>query len=127
MLYHVRQKKINPTEYLQFLAHEAGLVYTNCLVTFWRIWRKKGVWLSKTSMQKLIRNTKLHSQTVQGIIDKFYDAVASWREAKKTNPNARMPKRRKWYFVIPYKASAIRLKDGQLILSNGKGNAPTVL
>ena len=126
MLYHARQKKIGFTEYLQFLSHEAGIVYSNCLVTFWRIWRKKGVWLSKTSMQKLIRNTNLHSQTVQGIIDKFYEAIESWRETKKSNPNARMPKRRKWYFVIPYKSSAIRLINGQLILSNGRGNEPTV-
>jgi putative transposase len=78
-------------------------------------------------MQKIIRNTNLHSQTVQGIIDKFYEAIASWREAKKSNPNARIPKRRKWYFVIPYKASAIRLKNGRLLLSNGKNNEPISL
>jgi putative transposase len=127
MLYHARQKKIDTTDYLQYLSHEAGNAYSACLVYFWRIWRKKGVWLSKPSMQKLIRNTNLHSQTVQGIIDKFYEAVESCRETKKSNSHARMPKRRKWYFVIPYKSSAIRFKDGQLILSNGKGNEPTVM
>jgi putative transposase len=78
-------------------------------------------------MQKLIRNKNLHSQTVQGVIDVFYQNIDSWRGAKKINPNARMPKRRKWYFVIPYKTSAIRVKEGKLILSNGKGNEPFIL
>jgi len=38
-----------------------------------------------------------------------------------------MPKRRRWYFVLPYKSSAIKFKDGKLFLSNGAGNAPLVI
>ncbi len=124
MLYQARQLKIPHTEQLQYLAHEAGVVYSLCLVTFWRVWRKKHVWLSKYGMQKLIKNRNLHSQTTQGIIDMFYTNIESWRKARKINPNARMPRCRKWYFAIPYKTSAIKLKDGVLTLSNGKGNAP---
>jgi putative transposase len=121
-----RQVKVPKNELLDELAHEAGIVYSQTLVYFRRILRKKNIWLSKKSIQKLVRNTNLHSQTVQGITDIFYDNLASWRELRKTDPNARMPKRRKWYFVLPYKSSAIKLKDNKLILSNGRGNAPLV-
>jgi putative transposase len=77
-------------------------------------------------MQKLVRNKNLHSQTVQGITDVFYDNLASYWELHKKDKQARMPKHRKWYFILPYKASAIKLKDSKLILSNGKGNSPLV-
>ena len=127
MLYQTKQMKIPTSKYLHFLSYEAGEVYSRTLVTFWRIWRKKGVWLSKTSMQKLIRNTNLHSQTVQGIIDKFYENIRSWRELKKIMPTAKMPHRRKRFFLIPYKSNAIRVKNGKLMLSNGKKNTPIVL
>ena len=127
MLYTTRQIKVQKTELLDVLAHEAGIVYTNALVTFKRILRKKGVWLSKYGMQRLIRNTNLHSQTVQGIIDVLYDNINSWRKLRKISPNARLPKRRKWFFVIPFKESAIKIKDGKLILSNGKTSNPITL
>jgi len=122
-----KQLKINRTEQLDKLAHEAGIVYSQTLVYFRRILRKKDIWLTKTSMQKLVRNANLQSQTVQGITDIFYDNIASWRQLRKTNPAARMPKKRRWYFVVPYKSSAIRVRDGKLILSNGKVSDPLVI
>ena len=122
-----RQLKIAKTEQLDRLAHEAGIVYSQTLVYYRRILRKKSIFLSKSSMQKLVRNKSLHSQTVQGITDIFYDNLASYWKLHKTDKQARLPKRRKWYFVLPYKSSAIRLQDNKLILSNGKSNAPLVL
>ena len=77
-------------------------------------------------MQKLIKNTNLHSQSVQGLTDKFYDSWKAYKEAKKLNPNAKPPKRRKKYFCLIYKESAIKIKDNKLILSNGKNNKPLV-
>ena len=125
-----RQIKINKSELreqLDFLAHEAGIVYSLALVTFKRVLRKKNHWLSQYGMQRLIRNNNLHSQSTQGIIDKLYANIKSWRKLRKTNPGARLPKKRKWYYTIPYKESAISVKDGKLLLSNGKGNEPLSL
>ena len=122
-----RQLKIEESEQLNYLAHEAGDVYSQTLVSFWRILRKKDHWLSQYTMQRLIRNNNLHSQTTQGIVEKFYSNIESWKSLRKSNPKARLPKKRKWYFVIPYKESAIKLKNGKLILSNGKGNLPLIL
>jgi putative transposase len=43
------------------------------------------------------------------------------------DPSAKPPRRRKWYFKVEYKRSAMRLHESLLILSNGRGNAPLVL
>lgn len=120
-----RLKNITKTEYLDFLSHESGVVYSTALVIFKRLLRKKNIWLSKNSMQKILKNMNLHSQTTQGIIDVLYDNIDSWRQKRKNGDiNCRLPKKRRWYFNIIYKKSAIRLKNNKLILSNGKGNKP---
>ena len=122
-----RRLRLAKTEQLDTLAHWAGIVYSMVLVFFWRILRKKNHWLSQYAMHRLVRNDNLHSQTVQGIIDIFYANIKSWQQLRKTNPKARLPRKRRWYFVIPYKEAAIQLKDKKLILSNGRGNAPLII
>jgi putative transposase len=53
----------------------------------------------------------------------FYAAIKSAQERKKSGDSeAKYPKRRKWFYKITWKSSAIRVKNGKLILSNGKGN-----
>ena len=69
----------------------------------------------------------LHAHTVDATIQAFFAGLSSWRERRKTDPTARPPRYRKWYFRIEYKSSAIRLQDSLLILSNGRGKAPLVL
>ncbi len=101
-MYITRQIKIPKTNQLDFLAHEAGIVYSQTLVYYKRILRKKNIWLSKYTMQRLINSKTLHSQTRQGIVEIFYDNLASWREFKKVNKTARMPRKRKWFFALPY-------------------------
>src|SRR5947207_3066580 len=61
------------------------------------------------------------------IVQAFFASLDSWRARRKTDPKAKPPHRRKWYFRIEYKSSALRLKDAKLLLSNGKGNVPLVL
>lgn len=46
---------------------------------------------------------------------------------RKSDPEAKPPKRTRKYFKVRWKSGAIRLKNGQLILSNGKGQAPVIL
>jgi len=125
--YITRQLKIGKTEQLDNLAHESGNVYTQTVVMFWRIVRRKGHWMSEYAMKRFIRNGALHSQTVQGVIETFYESLSSWRKLRLVNPNAHPPRRRRWYHAIPYKESAIKLADGMLRLSNGKGNEPIIV
>lgn len=54
----------------------------------------------------------------------FYSSLRSWRQRRPTDPDARPPRRCKRYFKVQWKSSAIRLRGGELILSNGKGNEP---
>ena len=100
------------------------MVYSGTLVTFWRVYRHSDHWLSSNAMQKLIRNEKLHSQTVQGIVQTFYEALKSWSVIRKTDPNAKPPRRLSKYHPMPFKSSAIKLNDGTLTLSTGRGNEP---
>ena len=69
----------------------------------------------------------LHSQSVQACSDSYFDSLKSFFEVRKSDPDAKPPKRTRKFFKVRWKSGAIRLKDGQLILSNGKGREPVIL
>jgi putative transposase len=128
--YTVRRVHLGKTEQLDALAHAAGQVYTSALVFFWRTVRHKGLWLKPKHLMRMLPTDPdhlLHAHSVDAAVQSFFAGLASWRERRKTDPNAKPPKRRKWYFKVEYKRSALSLKDGQLRLSNGRGNDPLVL
>jgi len=70
---------------------------------------------------------QLHSQTVQSCADSYFDSLKSFFQVRKAKTEAKPPKRTPRYFKARWKSSAIRLKDGRLILSNGKGRDPVML
>ena len=121
---------------LDHLAGAAGELYSRTVVTYWRILRKTGtgkngrkpVFLSQYAMEKLCMSPHLHSHTCDAIVGNFYASMKSANERKKKgNQEAKYPRRRKRFFKITWKSAGIRLKDGHLILSNGKGNEPLVI
>src|SRR5205807_3491758 len=57
----------------------------------------------------------------------FFANLKSWRQRRKNDPNAHPPRRRRWYFRVEYKDSAITLEGGKLRLSNGRGNDPLII
>src|SRR5215469_15772101 len=120
--YRVRRVKIGTSQQLDTLARECGRLYTQALVSFWRIVRKKGVWLKPKHLMRWHTSDKLHAHTADACVQSFFASLKSWRERRKSDPTTRPPRRRKWYFKIEYKHSAMRMRDGKLILSNGKGN-----
>lgn len=126
-MYEVKRINIGKTPQLDGLAHACGEVYTATLVSFWRVVRKKGVWLKPKHLMRWHTSNKLHAHTADACVQAFFASLKSWRERRKTDPTAKPPRRRKWYFRIEYKRSAMRMKENQLILSNGKGNEPLVL
>ncbi|HKF35386.1 MAG TPA: transposase [Ktedonobacteraceae bacterium] len=128
--YSVRRVHLGRTAQLDALAHACGQVYSRTLLFFWRTVRHKGLWLKPKHLMRLIPTDPeqlLHAHTVDATIQAFFAGLASWRERRKTDPTARPPRHRKWYFRIEYKSSAIALKDSLLLLSNGRENAPLVL
>lgn len=129
-IYTVRRVHLGKTAQLDALAHAAGQVYSRTLVFFWRTVRKQRIWLKPKHLMRLIPTDPdhvLHAHSVDAAVQSFFAGLASWRERRKSDPHAKPPRRRKWYFRVEYKSSAILLKDGKLRLSNGKGNDPLLL
>ena len=69
----------------------------------------------------------LHSQSIQACADSYFDSLKSFFQVRKSHTEAKPPKRTPKYFKVRWKSGAIRMKKGQLILSNGKGHPPVIL
>lgn len=126
-MYTVRRIKIGKSAQLDALALECGRLYSDTVVWFWRTVNHQGLWLKPSSLMRWLNSDKLHAHTADACVQSFFASLKSWRARRKTDPNAKPPRRRRCFFRIEYKNSAIRLRDGKLILSNGRGNAPLVL
>jgi len=126
-MYQVRRVNIGKTDQLDELAHECGRLYSQTLVSFWRTVRHKGIWLKPKHLMRWYTSEKLHAHTSDACVQAFFASLKSWRTRRKSDPSAAPPRKRKWYFRIEYKSSALHHNDGVLTLSNGKGNAPLVL
>ena len=126
-MYQVRRVNIGKTHQLDELAHECGRLYSQTVLSFWRTVRHKGIWLKPTHLMRWYTSEKLHAHTADACVQAFFASLKSWRTRRKSDPSAAPPWKRKWYFRIEYKSSALHHNDGVLTLSNGKGNAPLVL
>lgn len=119
---------LDKTALIDELAKAAGELYSRTLVTYWRIVRKKGLFLSQYGMEKLCISNQLHSHTSDAIVGNFYSSIKSANARKKAgSTKAKYPRRRKYFYKITWKSTAIKVKDGLLHLSNGKGNLALVI
>jgi putative transposase len=125
-VYITRKLKLGQSDQLDALAEASGDLWSRISASFWRTVRKKGIWLSKHAMQRweVNGNPDLHSHSAQAVNDQFYEALASWRSNRENNPDSRPPHKQKRFNKIVWKSQAIRVKDGRLRLSNGRGNDP---
>lgn len=78
-------------------------------------------------MEKWHISNKLHAHTSDAITQSFYASLKSWKSRRKLDSNSKPPRRRRWFYKVIWKSSAITLKDGLLRLSNGKGNQPLII
>ncbi|MCE2401781.1 transposase [Candidatus Poribacteria bacterium] len=122
----LKQKK---TQHLDDLARASGRCYSKVVSLVRKTHKQKNFWLSKGSVQKYLRHKAyaLHSQSIQACADTYFDSLKSFFQVRKSNSDAKPPKRTPRYFKVRWKSSAIRLRDGHLILSNGKGREPVIL
>jgi putative transposase len=121
--YFVRKLKIGKTEQLDKLARAAGKLYTRTLVSYWRVVRKKKIFLSQYTMEKWHTSPDLHSQSCNVVTKNVFAAIKSAQKRKKAGDKAaKYPKRHKKFYKINWRSAAIHLKDGKLILSNGNNN-----
>lgn len=105
------------------LAKEAGNVYSASLEEFWKVYNETGVWLSKFDLQKhmkgKIERKLLHSDSFLGAMQQVHANLASWKEARKVNKEAKPPTKIKFLQAILFKKSQIRYKDGCLKITLG--------
>ena len=124
-MYTTKKMKAKPTPELDALALEAGRVYSKVVSLLRKVKRKKGFWLSEKSVKKYmrLRGYHLHSQTIQAIIESYFDSLKSYFQAIKSNPDAKPPKRTPKFFKVRWKSSAISLKDGVLKIVKRQGQS----
>jgi putative transposase len=102
---------------------EAGRLWNDLTVRHKIIRRLRWKWPSKSRWEKWAarRYPLLHSQSVQQIVGEFLEAVRSATELrKKGHPEARYPWRRTLYHDVIYSNQAAVIRDGKVILPNGK-------
>ena len=83
-----------------------------------------GKWVSKYDLQKELKGEfRLHSQTVQALVDKFVaNRQTAARLRKQGLRKIRYPWRKKKYITVPFKQKSIRLSQkGTLVLTLRRG------
>ena len=126
-MYSVRKLKVGKTDQMDHLAQAAGALYKRTVVYFWRFVRRSDHWMSPAAMMRFLNSDELHAHSADAVVQSFCASLKSWRKLRKSNPQARPPRRFGKYFKVVWKASAIRIVNGNLILSNGKGNEPLIV
>ena len=127
-MYLTKTLKHKKTQQLDNLARESGRCYSKVVSLVRKTKKQKDFWLSEGSVKAYIKNKyTLHSQTIQACAESYFEALKSYFEVRKSNSEAKPPKRTPKFFKVRWKSSAIRLKDGQLTLSNGKDREPVIL
>ena len=128
-MYTTKKVKAPKTPKLDMLASEAGRAYSKVISLMRKVKRKKGFWLSQGAVQKYMRlkGYNLHSQTLQAIIQSYFDSLKSYFRVSKSNPDAKPPKRTPHFYKVRWIQNGISFKDGVVRLSNGKGNAAITL
>lgn len=114
------------------LNRESGRIYTATVDWHWRFYRRSGHWLSEYAMKRFLDATLgpselLHAHSVDAATEDFYDACKTTRELRKQGIDARFPYRRKHFRPTTWKATAIRMRDGNLVLSCGRGREPVTV
>ncbi len=125
-MYRVRKLKVDDP-LCEALALASGELYSRTVVAFWRVVRKKGVWLKPSGMMRWQNSHDLHAHSADAVVQSFYAALKSWRVRRKEDREAKPPRQRRRFYRVQWKSAAIRLREGNLLLSNGRGNKPLVV
>ena len=126
-MYLVKRVNIGKTDQLDALARSCGELYSKAVVFFWRTVRKKGIWLKPKHMMRIFTSGGMHAHTADACVQSFFASLKSWRTRRKEDSNAHPPRRRRWFFRIEYKDTAMKHENGVMRLSNGGGNDPLIL
>ena len=111
----------------QALRREAGRCWTAMLKA--HIESRTGKWLTANDLMHDFKGIyALHSQSVQALAQKLEANIDTARSLRQNGDSeARYPYKDKLYQTVTWKDQALRVRDGRLLLSNGRGREPLVL
>jgi putative transposase len=104
---------------------ESGRIYSQTLVWHYRIYRRKGHWLSKGAAERLgdsLSETFLHAHSRDAAQQAFYQACKTARAN-----GSRYPYKRKRFRPTIWKNTAIKISDGIMRLSLARGREPLLV
>lgn len=107
------------------LNRESGRVYSQTLIWQYRIYRRKGIWLSPRASERLgdsLASTTLHAHSRDAAQQAFHKACKTAKANRIIG--GKYPHKRKWYRSTIWKNTGLRLRDGQLLLARARGLVP---
>jgi hypothetical protein len=76
-MYFVRKLKLGVSDQLQLLSRAAGKLYSQTLVSFWRVVRKKGLWLKPATLMRWFPSdpeNRLHAHSADAVVRSFFSS-----------------------------------------------------
>lgn len=118
-----------PREQANALNRESGRIYSDVLVTQYRVYRHKGVWLSRGASAKVNDSrsgTLLHAHSRDAAQQGFHLACKTAKVNR--GQGAKYPHKRKFYRTTVWKATGIKREEGDRVrLARAKGLAPILV
>ena len=104
---------------------EAARLWNDLIERHFRLRRAQWKWPSKGRLEKWAKGKypNLHSQSVQQIIGEFLEAVDSAHQLRHQGTRATYPYRKSRFRDVIYTNQGARIRDGALILPNGKAGS----
>lgn len=121
--YKVLQIKLNPdkrtSEYCKFLQQESARVWNETIDYFWDTLRNTDEWLKENDLKQNVKGGQfnLHSQSIQSVVEQLVANQKVTTKLRKDNPDIKYPYKRKRYFRIHWKSSAIKVDGRKIRLS----------
>lgn len=107
---------------------ESGRIYTDMLVSHYRIYRRQGHWLKAEHGERWEDAhggpTTLHAHSRDAAQQGFYAACKTARACKQAGLDTKYPYHRKRWRTTIWKRSGIRLQAGIVLLARARGLAP---
>lgn len=115
-----------PKDLLDSLNRESGRVYSQMVVTHWRIYRKKGIWLSPSAATRLndyqTGATTLHAHSRDAAQQGFFKACKTTRSLRWAGfGGTRFPYKRKFFRTTIWKNTGLEVREGILWLKRARG------
>ena len=115
-----------PTAALDAINRLGGRIYSKTVSLAFKTYQQKGFWLSDSGLKAYLKfkDYPCQAHSVQAIIDDYCGARRSFFANRKTNPNAKPPKKTRKFHTFTWRATGISYKRGKLRLSMGLDEDP---